>query len=87
MNESITDAPMMDPLDEKLTTHFPGRMVPKDLVRQTRTVFNVPVYVQYLLGNYCSSTDVEIIAEGCRSFAIRSARTTCAPTRARRSSR
>jgi hypothetical protein len=65
MSEPIKDAPMMDPLDEKLTTHFPGRVVRKDLVRQTKTGFNVPVYVlEYLLGKYCSSTDPEIINQG-----------------------
>jgi ATP-dependent Lon protease len=61
----MTDTPMMDPLDEKLTAHFPGRVVRKDLVRQTKSGFNVPVYVlEYLLGKYCSSTDPEIIAQG-----------------------
>jgi predicted ATP-dependent Lon-type protease len=34
---------MMDPLDEILTVHFPGRVVRKDLVRQTKTGFNAPV--------------------------------------------
>ena len=59
------DTPFMDALDEKLTAHFPGRVVRKDLVRQTKTGFNVPVYVlEYLLGRYCSSTDPEVIAQG-----------------------
>ena len=59
------DTPFMDALDEKLTAHFPGRVVRKDLVRQTKTGFNVPVYVlEYLLGQYCSSTDPEVIAQG-----------------------
>ncbi|MBN1450020.1 MAG: protease Lon-related BREX system protein BrxL [Anaerolineales bacterium] len=59
------DTPIMDDLDFKLTTHFPGRVVRKDLVRQTKTGFNVPVYVlEYLLGKYCSSIDPEVIAQG-----------------------
>ena len=56
---------VLDKLDEKLTTAFPGRVVRKDLVRQTKAGFNVPVYVlEYLLGQYCSSTDPEIVAKG-----------------------
>jgi ATP-dependent Lon protease len=59
------NTPIMDALDTKLTAHFPGRVVRKDLVRQIKTGFNVPVYVlEYLLGQYCSSTDPEVIAQG-----------------------
>lgn len=56
---------VIDSLDQKLTTHFAGRVVRKDLVRQMKSGFNVPVYVlEYLLGQYCSSTDPEIINQG-----------------------
>ena len=56
---------VMDELDQKAARLFPGRIVRKDLVRQTKTGFNVPVYVlEYLLGQYCSSTDPDVIAEG-----------------------
>lgn len=55
----------LDMLDDKVARRFPGRVVRKDLVRQTKSGFNVPVYVlEYLLGQYCSSTDPQIIAEG-----------------------
>jgi ATP-dependent Lon protease len=55
----------MDNIDQKLTVHFAGRVVRKDLVRQMKSGFNVPVYVlEYLLGRYCSSTDPEIISQG-----------------------
>jgi len=55
----------LDALDRKLTDAFPGRVVRKDLVRQTKVGFNVPVYVlEYLLGQYCASTDPQIIAKG-----------------------
>lgn len=55
----------LDALDDKAARRFPGRIVRKDLVRQTKSGFNVPVYVlEYLLGQYCSSTDPQIIAEG-----------------------
>jgi len=41
----------LDDLDRKLADAFPGRVVRKDLVRQTKVGFNVPVYVlEYLLG-------------------------------------
>ncbi len=55
----------LDPLDQKLAAAFPGRVVRKDLVQQIKAGFNVPVYVlEYLLGQYCSSTDPEIVAKG-----------------------
>ncbi len=55
----------LDALDRKLGNAFPGRIVRKDLVRQTKVGFNVPVYVlEYLLGQYCASTDPEIVAKG-----------------------
>ena len=55
----------LDPLDQKLATAFPGRVVRKELVRQTKVGFNVPVYVlEYLLGQYCASTDPDIVARG-----------------------
>jgi len=56
---------VLDELDQKLADAFPGRVVRKDLVRQTKAGFNVPVYVlEYLLGQYCASTDPEIVARG-----------------------
>lgn len=56
---------VMDELDQKTTRLFPGRVVRKDLVRQIKSGFNVPVYVlEYLLGQYCSSTEPDVIAEG-----------------------
>lgn len=55
----------LDPLDRKQADAFPGRVVHKDLVRQTKTGFNVPIYVlEYLLGQYCASTDPEVVAKG-----------------------
>lgn len=55
----------LDALDLNLTATFPGRVVRKDLVCQTKVGYNVPVYVpEYLLGKYCSSTDTEIIEQG-----------------------
>lgn len=63
--DRAVDVIAMDSIDEKLTQHFPGRVVRKDLVRQMKVGFNVPVYVlEYLLGRYCSSTDPNIIRQG-----------------------
>jgi ATP-dependent Lon protease len=55
----------LDPLDRKLVEALPGRVVRKDLVHQTKSGYNVPVYVlEYLLGQYCSSTDPEVVEKG-----------------------
>jgi ATP-dependent Lon protease len=56
---------VLDELDQKLADVFPNRVVRKDLVRQTKAGFNVPVYVlEYLLGQYCASTDAEVVTKG-----------------------
>ena len=56
---------VLDELDQKLTVAFPGRVVRKDLVHQMKAGFNVPIYVlEYLLGQYCASTDPEVVARG-----------------------
>jgi len=61
----MVDTLVLDELDRKLATAFPGRVVRKDLVHQTKAGFNVPIYVlEYLLGQYCSSIDPEIAARG-----------------------
>lgn len=52
-------------LDNLLNQHFAGKVVRKDLTKKVKEGANVPVYVlEYLLGQYCSSTDEKIIAEG-----------------------
>ena len=44
---------------------FEGRLVRKDLVLTLKGAFNVPIYVlEFLLGRYCSSNDLEAIKEG-----------------------
>jgi len=56
---------ILDELDHKLAAALPGRVVRKDLVHQTKSGFNVPIYVlEYLLGQYCSSTDPEVVDRG-----------------------
>lgn len=47
---------------EKLRRHFSGKIVRKDLTKTIKEGANVPVYVlEFLLGQYCSSDDDEII--------------------------
>lgn len=55
-------------LNELLIEHFPGCVVRKDLTKHVKEGANVPVYVlEYLLGQYCSSDDEELIREGLKS--------------------
>ncbi len=52
-------------IDRKLRRHFDGKIVRKDLTKKIKEGANVPVYVlEFLLGQYCSSDDPEIIEEG-----------------------
>ena len=49
----------------KLREHFDGKIVRKDLTKKIKEGANVPVYVlEFLLGQYCSSDDEEIIENG-----------------------
>lgn len=48
--------------DERLKDVFQGKIVCKDLTKKIKEGANVPVYVlEFLLGQYCSSDDTEII--------------------------
>ena len=52
-------------IKEKLRTCFDGKIVRKDLTKKIKEGANVPVYVlEFLLGQYCSSDDPEIIGQG-----------------------
>lgn len=49
----------------KLREHFDGKIVRKDLTKKIKEGANVPVYVlEFLLGQYCSSDDEEVIEQG-----------------------
>lgn len=70
-NEMAAETPAFfneDPnamIDHKLRQQFDGRIVRKDLTKKIKEGANVPVYVlEFLLGQYCSTDDPEIIAEG-----------------------
>jgi len=59
------ETPERDELDNKVNRVFAGRVVRKDLVRKVKVGANVPVFVlEYLLGNYCASSDEMAIQMG-----------------------
>lgn len=52
-------------IKSKLRQNFDGKIVRKDLTKKIKEGANVPIYVlEFLLGQYCSSDDPEIIEEG-----------------------
>lgn len=52
-------------IKNKLRTVFDGKIVRKDLTKKIKEGANVPIYVlEYLLGQYCSSEDEQIIQDG-----------------------
>lgn len=52
-------------INRKLRRVFDGRIVRKDLTKKIKEGANVPVYVlEFLLGQYCSSDDPEVIEAG-----------------------
>lgn len=55
-------------INKKLREFFDGKIVRKDLTKSIKEGANVPVYVlEFLLGQYCSSDDPEIIEEGVKT--------------------
>ena len=55
-------------IKSKLRLNFDGKIVRKDLTKKIKEGANVPVYVlEFLLGQYCSSDDPEVIEEGVES--------------------
>lgn len=52
-------------LNRKLHKTFEGRIVRKDLTKKIKEGANVPVYVlEFLLGQYCSSSDPDVVEKG-----------------------
>ena len=52
-------------IKRKLRSNFDGKIVRKDLTKKIKEGANVPVYVlEFLLGQYCSSDDPEVIEQG-----------------------
>lgn len=55
-------------IDQKLRQNFDGRIVRKDLTKSIKEGANVPIYVlEFLLGQYCSSDDDEIVEKGVQN--------------------
>ena len=55
-------------IKNKLREHFDGKIVRKDLTKKIKEGANVPVYVlEFLLGQYCSSDDEQIIEKGVQN--------------------
>ncbi len=65
MDTAIETRPDREALKVKLREAFDGKIVRKDLTKHIKEGANVPVYVlEFLLGQYCSSDDPEIIETG-----------------------
>lgn len=63
MSEFETDK--RETVKKKLRQNFDGKIVRKDLTKKIKEGANVPVYVlEFLLGQYCSSDDAEIVQSG-----------------------
>lgn len=61
--EKVTSS--RDIIKNKLREHFDSRIVRKDLTKHIKEGANVPAYVLgFLLGQYCSSDDPEVIEKG-----------------------
>ena len=55
-------------IKNKLRQYFDGKIVRKDLTKKIKEGANVPVYVlEFLLGQYCSSDDDEVIEKGVQN--------------------
>lgn len=55
-------------IKDKLRQNFNGKIVRKDLTKKIKEGANVPVYVlEFLLGQYCSSDDDEVIEQGVQN--------------------
>ena len=66
LGNETDDANMV--IDKKLRQYFDGRIVRKELTKSIKEGANVPVYVlEFLLGQYCSSDDDEVIEKGVQN--------------------
>ncbi|THV60836.1 BREX system Lon protease-like protein BrxL [Flagellimonas alvinocaridis] len=55
----------MNELNQKINEHFAGKVVRKDLTKLVKGNAIVPTYVlEYLLGQYCATDDIETIEQG-----------------------
>lgn len=65
MEDFVTSFSVREIIKDKLRQNFDGKIVRKDLTKKIKEGANVPTYVlEFLLGQYCSSDDDEIVAQG-----------------------
>lgn len=65
MDDILSGESTREIIKDKLRQHFDGRIVRKDLTKKIKEGANVPTYVlEFLLGQYCSSDDDEIVQKG-----------------------
>lgn len=68
MDRSASGESTREEIKRKLRENFDGRIVRKDLTKKIKEGANVPVYVlEFLLGQYCSSDDEEVIEKGIQN--------------------
>ena len=68
MDDTEVKESRRDEIRSKLRENFDGKIVRKDLTKKIKEGANVPVYVlEFLLGQYCSSDDEEILQSGMES--------------------
>lgn len=67
-NGSVDEENPNEIIDKKLRRYFDGKIVRKDLTKTIKEGANVPVYVlEFLLGQYCSSDDPDVIEDGVQN--------------------
>ena len=65
MDEFEASMDTREAIKEKLRQNFDGKIVRKDLTKKIKEGANVPTYVlEFLLGQYCSTDDDEIVQKG-----------------------
>lgn len=65
MDDFETSVSTREIIKDKLRQNFDRKIVRKDLTKKIKEGANVPTYVlEFLLGQYCSSDDDEIIQKG-----------------------
>ena len=65
MDEFEASVDTREAIKEKLRQNFDGKIVRKDLTKKIKEGANVPTYVlEFLLGQYCSTDDDEIVQTG-----------------------
>ena len=68
MDDTEVKESRREEIRRKLRENFDGKIVRKDLTKKIKEGANVPIYVlEFLLGQYCSSDDEEILQSGMES--------------------